>query len=349
MPSTSEEAWALLQTTLAGYIKDCSSLECLRASFERLVPEEQRELIEAVLAYPRLSYRDGLLLQLAYKLCDSSIDATMRQPGARGTAQGLGSLFADSHIQGVNDAYENIGKNTANLVRGAYPTWDELLPWLNAGSVRQLDVAFRYACCMVASTARPVSPMPELNLGKLTFAAVMSLYERLLAMSSGGAHEQFIVASLLDALVNAYAPNEFYVETKPVSVADRSSQAAGDVQVKMGSRVIEAYEVTAAGWEGKLQGVGQKLRAHDLARMHIVAPLSEPYGSLVRKLLELQEDVSVIDLRGFASVIVSGLTHQYRAYALTRMYELLDRIQGDIDRVNTYVAALDAEGLVVVP
>lgn len=347
MPSIAQEAWALLEATLSDYFDDCSSLEQLQTALEEVIPAQQRERIAELLATDDLSYRDGLLLQLAYKLTDTGVDATAPQRGGRTMAQKLGKLLAEGHVRHVHDAFENIGKGVKSLRRGVYPTWDDLLLWLNEATPEQLEAIFRCGCCHVASTARPVLPMPKLDTGKLTFAAVMSLYERLLETGSEGVHEQFIVASLLDALVNFYEPAKYRVETKPVFAADRSSQVAGDVQIKMDSRVMEAYEVTAAGWETKLHGVRQKLREHDLTRMHVVAPLSEPYAGVVRKLIHLDEDVSVIDLRGFASVIVSGLTREYRARALVRMYELLDRVQRDIGTVNAYVEALFAEDLIL--
>jgi len=344
---TKDDPWGLLETTLLAYIRDSSPLESLKGDFDKQVPSSARASITALLSHSSLSYRDGVLIQLAYKIVDRTIDATLRPTGARTTAKKLGKLFAEKHIKGVNDAYENIGKNTKNLVRGTLAEWDALLPWMNQGTPKQLSACFAYCCCNVASTARPIQPMPELNISRLSFARVMSLYEGLLALPSGGVHEQMIVASLLDALVAAHAQGGFYVETKRVWASDKSSQAAGDIQIKTANRVLEAYEITAAGWEAKLHTIGKKLREHDLSRMHVVAPLAGDYEGVLSALLPLQDDVSVVDLRGFVSVSLSALTRQERAHALRRLYELLDRVQGDVPRVNAYVDALSRAELTV--
>ncbi len=66
-----------------------------------------------------LSYRDGLIVQLAWGLVGpEGFDHTQRGEGGRGVGQALGKANAARHIPKVNDAYENIGKNSANLARG---------------------------------------------------------------------------------------------------------------------------------------------------------------------------------------------------------------------------------------
>jgi hypothetical protein len=197
------------------------------------------------------------------------------------------------------------------------------------------------------ATARPVEPMPALNQGVLTFAAVMSLFDQLLNIPSGGAYEQFVVASLLHAKVeqtNVPGHRTERVETKKLTAADASSGAAADIQIKAGSRTVEAFEVTANPWPDKLEGARAKMRAHDLARLHIIAKV-EDIEAVLRDLRDREEDISVLDLLPFVASLLAELTKAGRANALNRLYQLLDRYQAEIARVNDYVRLLHATRL----
>jgi hypothetical protein len=61
---------------------------------------------------------------------------------------------------------------------------------------------------------------------------------------------------------------------------------------------------------------------------------------MIRLLKDRQDDISAIDLRAFMSVLTAELRRQYRASALQRLYELLDRYQPNVDLVNQYVDRL---------
>jgi hypothetical protein len=68
-------------------------------------------------------------------------------------------------------------------------------------------------------------------------------------------------------------------------------------------------------------------------------------GGPQEALRALREDISVLGLESFVAVLTSVLTKQYRAAALIRLYELLDRLQPDVERTNRFVQLLDAHGL----
>ena len=313
-------------------------------------PAQQAENIDTVLSSPSKSYRDALLIQLAYRLvAENAIDLTLRQPGARTVAQKLGDFLRQQHVPAVKDALQNVGKNTKNLARGNLLAFDSFLRWASThgGSTEvEIESAFDYACAAVAASARPLLPMPRLDLGSLTFGRVTTLLRELLDVTSHGAHEQFTVAALLYALVEQTgAPNQ-RVETKSLNASDKSSRAAGDVQIMMGNRVVEAYEISANNWESKLSDTTKTIRDHDLSRIHIVAATQ---GSTIPEILQTLRrqtvDVSVLDLWGFVTSLTSALTRPFRAKALERLYEYLDRYQPDIERVNRYVRLLASHEL----
>lgn len=304
-----------------------------------------RSDLELILSDSRVSYRDGVLIQFAYGIVQPELDLTLRPNGARSVAKQLGVFLADRHIRHVKDAYQNIGKNSDNLARGNFSAFDNVLEWANKSSIEQRNLALQMACAVVASTARPVQPMPPLDRGALTFARVTSFLGDLLTKSSGGAFQQFSIGALLHSFTSGSLA-ERRVETKNLNASDRSSYAAGDVQIVSGNRVIEALEVTANLWDTKIASAGKTIRDNDLSRLHIVAarPASQR-EAVASRLLEVDEDVSVLDVQETVGVLVAVLTRSQRADALVRLYEYLDRYQPDVDLVNLFVDKLKASGL----
>lgn len=319
-----------------------SKTECMK-----LVSGEILGLIETVLQSSNISYRDAILIQLAYR--NIIRDFTVRPKGARSVAAKLGSFLAGKHIKAVKDAYQNIGKNTDILARGNYKEFDDFLKWASTEElpIGALDAIFDYACGFVAATSRPVTPFPDLDKRKLTFANVMLVLDDLYREGSQGAYEQFSIAALLHALVDQV---EFpgRVETKNLNASDKSSSVAGDIQIFSTGRILlEAYEVTANDWKQKLNGVGQTLKAFDLSRMNIIATMGtdESWRDAIKLLSELPDDISVVDIRVFASSLVATLRKNGREVALHRLYEFLDRYQPDANKINDYVAMLIKAGL----
>jgi ribosomal protein L7/L12 len=332
---------------LDGYLMDPESGERSIVQARAILPAEAVANLDAVLSHKYLSYRDGIMIQLAYGLEVPEADLTQRQEGARGFAADLGTFLAQSHIAGVKDAYQNIGKNNVSLTRGNVLEFDAFLQWASGADQQSREAALRLACAAVAATARPVLPMPELNRSSLTFVRVAALLHCLLDIPSGGAFEQFSVAALLHTLVDNHGEGRFRVETKNLNASDRSAFVAGDIQVASGSRVLEAIEVTANDWRTKLAGASKTIRDNDLSRLHIVAARPEgDRAAVIEALRELTEDVSLLDARQTVEVLVAVLTRPQRADALVRLYEYLDRYQPDTGRVNLFVERLTAAGLV---
>ena len=321
-----------------------------RRHMEAMLPAVQVKNVDTVLGSTSISYRDALVVQLAYRLISEGAgDLTVRHAGARTVGQKLGNFFALHHIQSVQDAYQNIGKNSTNLTRGNFSEFDSFLRWVSTDkdiTDAEIEAAFDYICAAVAATARPVLAMPPLNRGTLTFASVSGLLRDLFDVGSQGAYEQFAIAALLSALIDQTDSHQYRVETKSLNASDKSSRAAGDVQIMMGNRVVEAYEITANDWETKLPGAEKTVKDYDLTRIHIVASVKEgAVGELLQKLEGQAVDVSVLNLREFAVSLTSALTRAFRAKALERLYEYLERYQPNVERVNRYVQMIEARGL----
>ena len=297
----------------------------------------------------QLSYRDALVVQLAFWLANGeATDITIRQEGGRGVSKALGAFLATKHIRAVSDSFQNIGKNTENLARGNLPPFDAVLVWGGdpARTQQEIESAFKYTCTKIAANARPVLAMPTLNRSNLTFARVGSLLSQLYTTPSGGAYEQFAVAALLHALVEQQGETQYRVETKNLNASDKSSRSAGDIQILIGNRLIEAIEVTANDWREKLAGAAKTIKDNDLSRLTIVAGGVEAAGgALFEELATLGDDLSVLEVRSFSLSMVSALTRPGRASALQRLYQLLDRYQPNVEIVNAFVSKLVASEL----
>jgi hypothetical protein len=336
----------LIRETIDGFLAEPEAVTRAGREAEAVLPGEQLKNLQAILEGAKgQSYRSGVVVQLAFGALGEK-DLTVRAGGARAVAGKLGRYSAEKHIPSVQDAFQNIGKNTTTLVRGNFAEWDSFLQWASEEGRRpeEIRAAFNYACAHLAASARPILQFPDLDWGRLTFARFSNLVSDLLSQGTQGAYEQFLIAALLQSLIESAGLEGYRVETKSLNAADRSSRSAGDIQVLAGNRVVEAFEVTAGPAAGKLPGASRAIREHDLSRLHIVAK-----GSKKKEILDLllmqAEDIAVLEVEQLAGVITAALTRQYRAHALHRLYEFLDRYQPEAERVNRFVRLLSSHGL----
>jgi hypothetical protein len=307
-----------------------------------------RDAVE-VIGLKAMSYRDGLMIQLAFGLeASEGFDHTKRAPGARGVGQQLGKANRARHIAGVNDAYENIGKNSVDLARGNIAPFDRLLVWMNDADTTAREELLTYIVARVALTARPVSPMPELARTALTFAGVSAFLDDLMSTPSGGAYEQFAAAAFLGALVDQFGlggVGALGVRTKNINASDASAGTAADVQIMRGGMVEEAFEVSANDWRTKVDQAIQAARNADLPRAHVLASNGDDLTGLEELLEGTTVDVSVMETRAFLRVLCGVLKKPGREDALRRLYDATDRLQSDVARTNRIVELLSSHGL----
>ncbi len=307
-----------------------------------MLPPLISDKIRIVMGDPRrLSYPAALALLLAYgTVSPTPLDLTQAPRGARVAAVKLAESLQARFIPTVKDAFQNIGKNTKNLLRGNFVEFEGVLQWASTAPRGQLSAALDLAASALASMARPVFPMPELSQHKLTFARFMAIVDEMLAVPSEGAHEQFAFAATLEALVTQSDP-ALRVDTKRLNAPDQSTKRPGDVQLCMGGRLMEAYEITANNWATKLPGAEQAIRAFDLPRVTIVASGATPADAELARLAGSTVDISVLGLRETVAVMAAALDKAHRLHALRRLHELLDRNQPRVERTNSYVALLN--------
>jgi hypothetical protein len=312
-------------------------------------PEEAKPFLDDLLTKTD-TYRDGMLTLLAFPVvAGRPIDLTgPKLRGARSVAQRVASTLPRLKIAGRRDALQTIAKGAPTYMGRERGAWNSLLAWAsppNERSVEELAAAFEYLASGIASTARDLPPMPELNVPRLTFARAFGLLDELLGTPSKGAHEQFCFASLLEAYLLQTGASG-YIEVRNLNASDASTGAAADVQYKHGNHVSEAYEVTADDWRSKLQAASEVLATRDLARVHILSAQAQiDTGDMIASLVPDDLDVSVLDVREEVRSLLARLDKFHRAEALKRLYGHLVERQSNDALVARYVEALDKRGL----
>lgn len=337
---------AKLVETLDRFLADPAAAAAEAEAAGQSLDSGPLELLEAVLKEP-VSYRDGVMIQLAWGLEEPEFDHTQKGAGGRMVAAVLGEAAAKRHIRAVKDAYQNIGKNSPNLARGNVPAFDDLLRWMNGASAENRTRLLVHLVARTALTARPVLPMPVLARASLTFARVALLFDELLATPSGGSYEQFGVAAFLQAAIEEFdlgGPGGLHVRTKNINASDASSGAAADVQIMRGGRHEEVFEVSASAWQGKLTQALQAAELADLRRATVLA-YGDDLTGLNEALKDSTKDVSVMDVRSFLRVLIGVLKTPGREAALREFYDRLARHQPDLERVNRYVELLRSHSL----
>ena len=345
-PRASAVVFARILSAVDAFIEDPASAEAAVSAASTSLPADVREHVAALEALPKTqpyTYRDALAVQLGFGLETPGMDHTVRAEGARSVGDKLGAAYPLRHIPSVKGAFQNIGKNITELARGNVEPFDFLLRWANTAPESQRIALVTYIAARTAQSARPVLSMPSLRVAALSFARVAKLLDELLEVPSGGALQQFAVASFLDALLYEFGlggtVGGLRVETKNINASDASAGTAADVQIMRGNKIEEAFEVSANNWRSKVAQAVAAASNADLSRAHIIAD-AEGDDSDLTDLDGIGADVTVADVRSFLRILTAALRKPSREHALKRLYELVDRNQPDPELTNGYVRLL---------
>lgn len=129
------------------------------------------------------TYRDGMLALLAFPVAAAHpVDLTTSLiPGARGVSGHVADLLAELTIPGRKDALQTIAKGSPSYMGRQREAWNELLAWASAQqAIEPIWHAWLYLAAGIAATARTIPPLPAIDTGRLTFAAVVALLDELL-------------------------------------------------------------------------------------------------------------------------------------------------------------------------
>ena len=319
--------------------------------------DEVKPHLDTLLSKGEYTVRDGMLTLLAMEVEHGTL-IDWRKQGlynpARGASKYLSStLYPRLHIAGSREALQTGVKGVDRYIDRKNATWKAILEWASepgdAPGIAHVEAAFHYLAAGVAATARNLPAMPILDTPKLTFPAVFALLDDMLRQNSGGAHEQFIFAALLEGW-RGQLGEQGVVETKNLNATDASAGTAADVQEKHRGQVGEAYEITANDYTTKVDQAKDTLRHHDLPRVHIVARgAAKATGDEIADALPGDVDLTVLDVREEVRSMLARLDKPHRRYALQRLYKLLVDKQANDQLVRDFVSALAARDLTETP
>jgi hypothetical protein len=341
---TKDEIAALLEATLVPMAEEGSP------AVIDVAPEVKGHLDDLV-SKGQSTVRDGILTLLAMEVAHGIVIDWHLQPlhnPARSASRFLGStLYPRLHITGSPEALQTGVKGTGTYMDRSNETWRAVLSWASAqDSLEPIEIAYLYLASRVAGTARALPDLPALDTPRLTFQRVFALADWMLSLGSGGAYEQLLFAALLHAWRQQVGLPGF-VETKHVNAADAAAGTAADVQVKHGSQVLEAYEVTAADLNAKVGQATRTLRQHDLRRVHLLAKgAGKVTGEEIKNLFPADDDVSVLDTREEIRSLIADLDKPHRRQGLETLYRMLVDKQPDDALVKKYVERLLEDKLI---
>jgi hypothetical protein len=313
-------------------------------------PSEVQGHLDALVAKGQYTVRDGILTLLATELAHGELIDWRVQPlhnPARAASKFLGStLYPRLHIVGSPEALQTGVKGTQTYMGRSNETWNSVLKWASQqADLEVIESAFLYLATQIVNTARSVPALPGLDTPRLTFPRVFGVIDDLLEQPSGGAYEQLIFASLLDAL-RQQLELDGVIETKHINAADAAAGVAADVQERHRGQVKEAYEVTAETFEAKVPQAIRTLDQHDLLRVHILAKGAvSASADEIAGVIPSDADISVLDVREEIRSLIARLDKPHRREALGRLYRLLIDKQPNDELVSCYVDGLEEMGL----
>lgn len=348
----------IIELTLAGI------LELGLDDWEPPTTDAVSEEIVTELASVADGVRDLALLLLGYCAAEGrplnlldpgsgDLASNKRLPGDRAASDAMAAALRALGIQHTNPLQNSTfraGYESPQARRAS--TVARFLHWVSDPLRSFDDVRTMFEClaARIAATANAARPLPPLDQTRLTFAAVMNLFDRLLSMPSGGAYEQYGFAAMLDAVLDEEGGSRRVI-TGQLNAADTSTGRAGDVEVRLGQNLVEAYEVSASDWLLKApQAVRLLISRVELRRVAIVAR-GAPTGDEIPEGLKSSAlppgvdpgrlDIAVLDLRNeIASMVARAQRHARRA-GLERLYDCLRDLQANTSLVDALVDLID--------
>ena len=270
----------------------------------------------------------------AYSVVDSAWDHRTVPTGVRGAYgdKRLATELSFRHVtfhKNITAFGENLGWKGAvrqfDLSKdGRFASFLTGLASLNDEEKERLlhHIAWRIATSRVVPQALP--PLPD---SYLSYARSLSLCESLLAVSSEGHIQQFLVAAFLEVHRRRFGHR---VQTHHPHASDKFDGTKGDIEEFKDFELVAAYEVTVrSDWKNRLSDFMEKIRDTNLPKYVIFAagvrgdPELSPAANLIGFVHNLPFDLAVVDIREFFAVFCAELQKEEIAKAFNRSYELL--------------------------
>lgn len=289
------------------------------ATLSALSSAASRKACDAQIAHRSGSVRLGSLFLACYAVVDAEWDCDRVPTGIRG--QFGDKLLSEQLTQRsvtLHDAItafgENLGwkGNVANVRLSNDPRFVGFCAALAKAGTRERSLIMDYLAAKFAESRREVKPLPPVADNVLTFARAKQLFTALLALTSEGHVQQFLIAAMLKIHRKRYAME---VHTHHPHAADKYDEAAGDIEEFHDGRLIRAYEVTVrSDWTSRLSAFRAKMDHYGLAKYIIIAggvnaddELAEP-ARLITFLKPAGRDIAVVDIHDVVMVMAAELT-----------------------------------------
>jgi len=300
------------------------------------------------------SIRLASLFLAFYALEDSTWDFRSVPTGVRGKYGDklLSEELSRRHIT-LHDAIvafgENLGwkGNVREFDLSTDPRFEKFCGSLEAASPTERATMASYLAARFAESRREAPPLPAVGDDVLTFARSRVLFSRLLALSTEGHVQQFIVSAMLRT---ARAPFGIEVRTHHPHAADKFDRTAGDIEEFYQSQLLRAYEVTVrADWKTRLSSFRSKMDRFGLHKYVIIASsvnededLRVP-ADLLAFLAPLERDIAVVDIEDFINVFAAQMSARQLREAVNLTYEYLvtPALCGRVEFQEAYVAEVN--------
>lgn len=284
-----------------------------------LPPKNSRRACDAQLAHRSGSVRLGSLFLACYAAVDPKWDCDRVPTGSRGKYGDklLSEQLTQREItlhNAITAFGENLGwkGNVTSFRLSNDSRFSRFCGVLAKTRAKGRMLIVDYLAAKFAESRSETKPLPPVDDNVLTFARAKQLFTDLLALSSEGHVQQFLMAAMLGVHRRRFGVE---VRTHHPHAADKYDKTAGDIEEFHEGRLIRAYEVTVRpDWKNRLSAFRAKMDTFELTKYVIIAggvnddeELAEP-ARLITFLKPTGRDIAVVDIHDVAVVMAAELS-----------------------------------------
>lgn len=284
----------------------------------KLPRPQYRELVDRMLETQAPSVKVALLFLLFYRLENPDWNMKEVPIGIRGRygdkllSEQLSMRYITLHGN-ITAFGENLGwKGEVRTIDLSASSKFGLLSGLAGVDAGQIGVIADYLASRFAESQSIPKAIPSIGDDLLTFARAKILLHQLIATSSEGHIQQFLIAALLRVHRARFGAE---VATHHPHAPDKFDGTAGDIEERVNGEIIRAYEVTVRGdWKNRMSAFKAKMDRFHLTKYVIIASEinNDPeWGEPARLLVNLEpygRDIAVVDILDFVNVFAAELS-----------------------------------------
>ena len=295
---------------------------------------DERRKADAQLSHRSASVRVASLFLAFYAIKQPSWDCNRVPSGVCGEygdkllAEQL-SLRSIALHDNITAYGENLGwkGNVQNVRLSRDPRFKDFAAVLKGATGEMRRQIAEYMASRFAQSRQEVKPLPPVSDAVLTFAKSKLLFTQLLAVTSEGHIQQFLIAALLAVHRGRYG---FSIRTHHPHAADKYDETAGDIEEYHDGSLVRAYEVTVrTDWKNRVSVFRSKMDRFKLLKYVIIASgvnvdeeLAEP-ARLITFLKPHGRDIAVIDIADVVTVLAAELTAMELRQSVNLAYDYL--------------------------